>query len=96
VTARSAKGVPVGVAPLKVLVVGATGSIGRLVVDEAILQGHKVRVLVRDLRRASKLPAGAQRVVDGVRDAPNMPLPQEPERVREDLRRLVALEPHKA
>jgi len=50
-------------APLTVLVVGATGSIGRLVVDEAIRQGHKVRVLVRDLRRASKLPAGAQRVV---------------------------------
>ena len=48
---------------LNVLVVGATGSIGRLVVDEAIRQGHKVRVLVRDLRRASKLPAGAQRVV---------------------------------
>ena len=50
-------------APLNVLVVGATGSIGRLVVEEAIRQGHKVRVLVRDLRRASKLPAGAQRVV---------------------------------
>jgi uncharacterized protein YbjT (DUF2867 family) len=50
-------------APLNVLVVGATGSIGRLVVDEAIRQGHKVRVLVRDLRRAGKLPAGAQRVV---------------------------------
>ena len=51
------------VAPLRVLVVGATGSIGRLVVDEAIRQGHKVRVLVRDLRRASKLPAGAERTV---------------------------------
>jgi uncharacterized protein YbjT (DUF2867 family) len=50
-------------APLKVLVVGATGSIGRLVVDEAVRQGHEVRGLVRDLRRASRLPAGAQRVV---------------------------------
>lgn len=50
-------------APLKVLVVGATGSIGRLVVDEAIRQGHAVRVLVRDVHRASQLPAGAQRVV---------------------------------
>jgi len=50
-------------APLNVLVVGATGSIGGLVVDEAIRQDHKVRVLVRDLRRASKLPAGAERTV---------------------------------
>jgi uncharacterized protein YbjT (DUF2867 family) len=48
---------------LRVLVVGATGSIGRLVVDEAIRQGHEVRVLVRDLRRAGALPAAAMRVV---------------------------------
>jgi uncharacterized protein YbjT (DUF2867 family) len=32
---------------MTVLVVGATGSIGRLVVDEAIRQGHAVRALVR-------------------------------------------------
>lgn len=51
------------IATLKVLVVGATGSIGRLVVDEAIRQGHAVRALVRDVRRASQLPADAQRVV---------------------------------
>jgi uncharacterized protein YbjT (DUF2867 family) len=51
------------VAPLKILVVGATGSIGRLVVDEAIREGHAVRVLVRNVRRAGKLPAGAARVV---------------------------------
>lgn len=50
-------------AALKVMVVGATGSIGRLVVDEAIRQGHDVRALVRDLRRASQLHKGAQRVV---------------------------------
>ncbi|HRH85273.1 MAG TPA: NmrA family NAD(P)-binding protein, partial [Rubrivivax sp.] len=31
-----------------VLVVGATGSIGRLVVAEALRQGHAVRALVRD------------------------------------------------
>ena len=40
---------------LKVLVVGATGSIGRLVMDEAIRQCHEVRVLVHDVRRASQL-----------------------------------------
>lgn len=50
-------------APLNVLVVGATGSIGRLVVDEALRHGHAVRALVRDLRRASQLTDGAQRVV---------------------------------
>ena len=32
---------------MKVLVTGATGSIGRHVVDEAIGQGHEVRALVR-------------------------------------------------
>lgn len=51
------------VAPLKVLVVGATGSVGRLVVDEAIRQGHAVRVLVRDLGRATRLAAQALRIV---------------------------------
>jgi len=46
-----------------VLVIGATGSIGRLVVDEALRQGHQVRALVRDPRRASRLPAAVQQVV---------------------------------
>jgi uncharacterized protein YbjT (DUF2867 family) len=40
---------------LKVLVVGAAGSIGRLVLDEAIRQGHGARVLVHDVHRASQL-----------------------------------------
>ena len=40
------------------------------------------------------LDADTSGELDAVRDAPNMPLPQEPERVREDLRRLAALEPH--
>ena len=48
---------------LTVLVVGATGSIGRLVVAEALRQGHAVRALVRDLARAGGLPQEAQRVV---------------------------------
>ena len=50
-------------AQMNVLLVGATGSIGRLVVEEAIRQGHAVRALVRDLRRASRLHAAALRVV---------------------------------
>lgn len=49
--------------PLTVLVVGATGSIGRLVVEQALQAGHTVRALVRDLHRAAALPAAAQRVV---------------------------------
>ena len=32
---------------LNVLVIGSTGSIGRLVVEEAIRQGHTVRALAR-------------------------------------------------
>lgn len=41
--------------PLTVLVVGATGSIGRLVVSEAIARGHTVRALVRDRAKAARL-----------------------------------------
>jgi uncharacterized protein YbjT (DUF2867 family) len=48
---------------MTVLVVGATGSIGRLVVEEAIRQGHAVRALVRSQRKANQLPPQAEVVV---------------------------------
>lgn len=51
---------------MRVLVVGATGSIGRLVVDEAIRQGHSVRALARDPSKAGKLRPEAQVVVGDV------------------------------
>ena len=41
---------------MTVLVVGATGSIGRLVVEEAIRQGHAVRALVRTQARRVSFP----------------------------------------
>jgi uncharacterized protein YbjT (DUF2867 family) len=46
---------------LNVLVVGATGSIGRLVVAEALHRRHTVRALVRTLDGARHLPDLAQR-----------------------------------
>jgi len=52
--------------PMTVLVVGATGSIGRLVVEEAIRQGHSVRALARDLGKARRLPREAQAVIGDV------------------------------
>ncbi len=48
---------------LKVLVVGSTGSIGRLVVSEAIGQGHAVRALIRNRDRARNLPREAEVVI---------------------------------
>jgi hypothetical protein len=48
---------------IDVLVVGATGSIGELVVAEAIRRGHRTGALVRNSRRAESLPASAQIVV---------------------------------
>jgi uncharacterized protein YbjT (DUF2867 family) len=51
---------------MSVLVVGATGSIGHLVVDEAIRQGHAVRALVRYAGKASQLPREAQVVTGDV------------------------------
>jgi uncharacterized protein YbjT (DUF2867 family) len=49
-----------------VLVVGATGSIGRLVVEEAIRQGYSTRALVRDREKARQLPSAADVVVGDV------------------------------
>lgn len=48
--------------PGTVLVIGATGSVGRHVVAEAVRQGYGTRALVRDASRAGRLDAGAQRV----------------------------------
>ena len=45
------------------LVVGATGSIGRLVVDEALRQGYETRALLRDPDRARGLPDAVDVVV---------------------------------
>jgi uncharacterized protein YbjT (DUF2867 family) len=53
-------------AGLTVLVVGATGSIGRHVVAEALAAGHRVRALVRDVHKAGELPADAEIVVGDV------------------------------
>ncbi len=52
------------VPPMTVLVVGATGSIGCLVVAEALRQGYAVRALVRTPGKARRLPQKAQ-VVPG-------------------------------
>jgi uncharacterized protein YbjT (DUF2867 family) len=44
---------------MTVLVVGATGSVGCLVVEEALRQGHTVRALVRTPGKARRLPPKA-------------------------------------
>ena len=46
--------------PMTILVIGATGSIGSLVVEEALRQGHSVRALVRSQEKARRLPAKAE------------------------------------
>lgn len=47
----------------KVLVVGATGSVGRHVVSEAFREGYAVRALVRDASQGQKFPPGIDVVV---------------------------------
>ena len=47
-----------------VLVVGATGTIGRLVVEEAVRQGYAVRALVRTPSKARRFPAQVE-VISG-------------------------------
>jgi len=56
-------------ASLSVLVVGSTGSIGRLVVEEAARRGHDVRALVRDASRAGSVPPRAKVVVSDLTDS---------------------------
>lgn len=51
----------------KVLVLGATGGTGRLIVSQALERGHQVSALVRSPEKASKLN-GARLVVGDVRD----------------------------
>jgi uncharacterized protein YbjT (DUF2867 family) len=48
---------------MKTLVIGATGSIGRLVVEEAIRQGHQIRALVRSEAKGRGLPKQAEIMV---------------------------------
>ncbi len=52
--------------PMTVLVVGATGSIGRLVVEEALRQGHAARALVRNADKARRLPAAVEVTIGDV------------------------------
>ncbi len=54
---------------LSVLVVGATGSIGRHVVAQTVRAGHHARALVRDGARAGRLDPAAERVVGDLTDA---------------------------
>ncbi|WP_028967930.1 SDR family oxidoreductase [Sphingomonas phyllosphaerae] len=51
---------------MTVLIVGATGSIGRLVVAEAVRQGHAVRALVRSAGKAARLPTNVETVIGDV------------------------------
>ena len=46
-----------------VLVIGATGSIGRHVVSEALNQGYRVKAFVRSESRARVLAAEAEIIV---------------------------------
>lgn len=54
------------ISPTTVLAVGATVSIVRLVVEEAVRQGHTVRALVRHPVKARQFPAGVQVVMGDV------------------------------
>jgi uncharacterized protein YbjT (DUF2867 family) len=56
-----------------VLVAGATGGIGRLVVEEAIRHGYRTRALVRDRDTARVLPADVEVVVGDVTRPDTLP-----------------------
>ncbi len=56
---------------MRILVVGATGALGRDVVTEAVARDHSVAALVRDSARAS-LPAEVERVEGDVLQVPSL------------------------
>ena len=58
---------------MTVLAVGATCGIGRLVVEEAIRQGHAVQALVRDPAKGRRLPQKAQIVLGDVTRPDTLP-----------------------
>jgi len=60
-------------ARLTVLVVGATGSIGRLAVDEALRQGHAVRALMRSAAKARQFPSTVEFALGDVTQAEALP-----------------------
>lgn len=49
--------------PLHILIVGATGSVGRHVTTEALAAGHRVSAMSRSASRIAKLPADVQKIV---------------------------------
>src|SRR3954464_14670711 len=51
----------------KILVLGATGGTGRLIVSQALARGHEVTALVRSAEKASDLK-GAKLIVGDIRD----------------------------
>lgn len=53
----------------RVLVIGATGSIGRLVVQECLQHGYSVRALVRHPGQAGQFPSGVEAVVGDLTSA---------------------------
>lgn len=59
--------------PETVLIIGATGSIGRHAVAEAARQGYTVRALVRDTSRARGLPADVDLVVGDLTNPDTLP-----------------------
>jgi len=63
IESQVAAGADASAAPRNLLVVGATGSIGQLVVAEALRAGHRVRALVRNPDRAGRLAQQAELVV---------------------------------
>jgi len=54
-------------APMTILVTGATGNVGRPLVEQLLAAGHRVRALTRDPAKAD-LPAGAEAVAGNLAD----------------------------
>ncbi len=59
--------IPTGTRPTRILVLGATGGTGRLIVNQALARGYEVTALVRSLEKAGELK-GAKLLVGDARN----------------------------
>lgn len=70
---------------MKILLLGASGTLGRALLDEGVRAGHEMTVLVRTLKKLGTVPKGVKVVVGDVLTTPLEPLVEKTDAVIQSL-----------